>query len=338
MTDSGRIVAVIGATGAVGKEMICLLDERRFPVAELRPLASARSLGSSVRYCGQELPVLLLGPDSVEGVDLALFSAGAAVSREYAPRFVASGAVVVDNTSAFRTDPEVPLVVPEVNPEELAGHHGLISNPNCSTIQLLVVLAPLHRHARIRRAVVATYQAASGAGRQGMQELSEQSIQLLSGRGHAPPRVHARRLAFNCVPQIDIFLDDGSTREEWKMVEETARILKAPELGLSVTCVRVPVFCGHCEVVHLELEEALSPQEAREILQSSPGVVVMDDPVDGVYPTTIDAVGADPCFVGRIRSDPTVPNGLKLWIVADNLRKGAALNAVQIAELLLGYG
>jgi len=334
MSQRTSTVAVVGATGAVGEEMIQLLAERQFPVRKLLPLASARSLGRTVSFGGEELPVEILGRDSFAGVDLALFSAGAAVSREYAPLAVEAGAVVVDNSSAWRYEPEVPLVIPEVNPGKVAEHRGIIATPNCSTIQLLVVLAPLHRRAGIRRMVVDTYQAASGAGRRGMDELAEASIQLLSGKVPAAPKVHPRRLAFNCIPQVDRFLEDGSTREEWKMVAETAKILDDPTVAVSATCVRVPVFSGHSEAVSLELATPLSPEEAREILKQAPGVVVLDDPTHGVYPTTIEAAGNDPCFVGRIRRDPTVPQGLKLWIVADNVRKGAALNAVQIAELL----
>ncbi len=334
MKTSDLTVAVVGATGVVGQEMISILEERDFPVARLLPLASQRSLGHSVEFRGRELPVEVLTPDSFAGVDLALFSAGAERSREFAPLAVAAGAVVVDNSSAFRQDRAIPLVVPEVNPEDLRGHAGLIANPNCSTIQLVVALAPIHRAVGIRRAVVATYQSASGAGRRGMDELSRQSIDLLAGRVPPRPTVHPKRLAFNCVPQIDSFLADGATREERKMVDETARILD-PAIGVSVTCVRVPVFGGHSEAVHLELAAELSPEAARDLLARSPGVVLLDDPEVGVYPTTIEAVGTDPCFVGRVRRDPTVPHGLQLWIVADNVRKGAALNAVQIAELLL---
>lgn len=335
MNKQNPTVAVVGATGAVGSEMISLLAEREFPLGKLVPIASSRSLGRNVGFRGRELPVEVLGPGAFVGVDLALFSAGAATSREWAPRAVLSGAVVVDNSSAFRTDPNVPLVVPEVNLDALRGHQGLIANPNCSTIQLVVVLAPLLAAAGLRRVVVATYQAASGAGRKGMDELSKTSVELLGGRPPSEPVVHARRLAFNCVPQVDVFLDDGSTREEWKMVYETARILGQPELPVAVTCVRVPVFSGHSEAVFVELESALEPDAARDLLAVAPGVVVMDDSAAGLYPTTIEANGADPCFVGRIRKDATVRHGLSLWIVADNLRKGAALNAVQIAEELL---
>ena len=335
MKKQDLTVAVVGATGAVGSEMIALLAERDFPVGRLVPLASGRSLGRDVQLRGRSVPVEVLGPGAFDKVDLALFSAGAGVSREWAPQAVQAGAVVVDNSSAFRTDLEVPLVVPEVNAEALSGHRGLIANPNCSTIQLVVVLAPLLRAVGLRRVVVATYQAASGAGRRGMDELSKTSIELLGGRTPSEPVVHPRRLAFNCVPQIDVFLEDGATREEWKMVYETARILGRDDLGLAVTCVRVPVFSGHSEAVFIELAGELSPELARDLLAAAPGVVVIDDPAAGLYPTTIEANGADPCFVGRIRRDPSVEHGLSLWIVADNLRKGAALNAVQIAEELL---
>ncbi len=333
MAGRDLTVAVVGATGAVGREMISVLEERRFPVGELVPLASARSLGEAVEFHGEEIPIRVLDKGSFKGVDLALFSAGGGVSREFAPRAVNSGAVVVDNSSAFRMDPNVPLVIPEVNPGALEGHRGLVANPNCSTIQMLVALAPIHRKVGISRIVVSTYQAASGAGHKGMDELSNQSIALLSGKVPDEPKVHARRLAFNCVPQVDVFLDDGYTREEQKMVQETHKILD-PKIQVAATCVRVPVFCGHSEAINVELVNPLSPDEARELLKQSPGVAVLDDPSVGIYPTTEDAAGADATFVGRIRRDPTVPNGLAMWVVADNLRKGAALNAVQIAELL----
>jgi len=324
----------VGATGAVGRQMVALLETRRFPVASLRLLATARSAGRTLPFAGEDLPVEALGPGSFAGVDLALFSAGASTARDHAPRAVAAGAVVVDNSSAFRTDESVPLVVPEVNPGALATHAGLIANPNCSTIQLVVVLAPLHASAGLRRVVVATYQSASGAGQRGTDELLRGTRAVLAGE-EAPARVHARPLAFDCVPQIDVFLDDGSSREEWKMVFETRRILGLPELGVLATCVRVPVVCGHAEVVTAELEHELAPDAARELLRAAPGVQVLDDPAAGAYPTPRQAAGSDPCWVGRLRRDPSVPHGLALWIVADNLRKGAALNAVQIAEALL---
>jgi len=325
-------VAVVGATGAVGRKMVELLEARAFPVASLRLLASPRSAGTTLPFSGEDLRVEALGPRSFDGIELALFSAGAAASREHAPRAVAAGAVVVDNSSAWRTDESVPLVVPEVNPGALAGHDGLIANPNCSTIQLVVVLRPLHEAAGLRRVVVSTYQSAAGAGQKGTDELLAGTRAALAGEP-VPAEVHARPLAFDCVPQIDVMLDDGSSREEWKMVFETRRILGLPDLRVLATCVRVPVACGHAEAVSVELERDLPPEAARELLSGAPGVRVVDLPD---YPTPRATADTDPCWVGRLRRDPSVPHGLALWVVADNLRKGAALNAVQIAEGLAG--
>lgn len=329
-------VAVVGATGAVGAEMIKVLEERDFPVERLVPLASEKSLGQEVSFRGRELPVLVLGRDSFAGVDIALFSAGGEVSQAFAPIAAEAGAVVIDNTSAFRMEPDVPLVVPEVNPGDIAQYRNrrIIANPNCSTIQLVVALAPLHRIARITRIVVATYQSVSGAGTEAMEELSQQSVALFSQRDWKA-EVFPHRIAFNCIPHIDRFLEDGSTKEEWKMVGETKKIMGDPSIRVAATAVRVPVFCGHSEAVHVEFEEPISPDDAREALAGAPGVEVVDDPALCRYPMAIDAVGRDAVYVGRIRRDDTVEHGLALWIVADNLRKGAALNAVQIAEILV---
>ncbi len=334
---AGLRVAVVGATGAVGREMLRCLYRRSFPVAEVVALASSRGAGGAVSFGDDSVPVRLLGPDSFRGVDLALFSAGGDVSREYAPRAVAAGAVVVDNSSAWRMDPEVPLIVPEVNAAALAGHSGIVANPNCSTIQLVVALAPLHTRAGLRRVVVSTYQSASGAGQRAVDELLAQTSAALDPeRPPLPPDIHPKTLAFNCVPQVDAFLDDGVTKEERKMVLETRKILGVPSLRVHATCVRVPVDRGHSESVNVEMERALSPEEARSILDDAPGVEVLDDPGSGVYPTPLETAGTDAIYVGRIRRDDTVEHGLAFWVVADNLLKGAALNSVQIAEALLG--
>lgn len=332
---SGLRVAVVGATGAVGRQMLRCLYRRSFPVAEVVALASSRSAGAEVSFGDEVVKVRALGPDSFRGVDLALFSAGADVSREQAPQAVAAGAVVVDNSSAWRLAPDVPLVVPEVNAAALAGHAGIVANPNCSTIQLVVALAPLHHRAGLRRVVVSTYQSASGAGQRAVDELLSQTAAAIDPERHPmPPDVHPKTLAFNCVPQVDAFLGDGATKEERKMVLESRKILGAPSLPLHATCVRVPVERGHCESVNVELERALSPDEARAVLAQAPGVEVLDDPGSGVYPTPLETAGTDATYVGRIRRDDSVEHGLAFWVVADNLLKGAALNSVQIAEAL----
>ncbi|MEO8324496.1 MAG: aspartate-semialdehyde dehydrogenase, partial [Nitrospirota bacterium] len=330
---SAYTVAVVGATGAVGTEMIQVLEERDFPVGELIPLASARSEGNEVTFRGQTLLVKVLEPNSFEGVDVALFSAGAGVSKEYGPIAVRAGAVVVDNSSAWRMDPKVPLVVPEVNVHALSGHQGLIANPNCSTIQMVVALKPLHDAARIKRIIVTTLQSVSGTGKDAMEELVEQSRQLLSF-GEAKVAVYPHQIAFNCLPHIDDFLPNGYTKEEMKMVNETRKILGESSLPITATTVRVPVFICHAESVNIETEQKLSANDARAILAAAPGIQVYDDPGRNLYPLPIDVVGTDAVFVGRVREDESVPNGLNVWIVADNLRKGAALNAVQIAEEL----
>lgn len=330
-------VAVAGATGAVGREMLRILQERAFPAEELILLASPRSAGRTLPFGDAELPVGALAENSFDGVDLALFSCGASRSRQFAPAAVRAGAVVVDNSSAFRMEDAVPLVVPEVNPDAADAHRGIIANPNCSTIQLVVALKPLHDAARVRRVVVSTYQAVSGAGGAAMEEMRAQVA--ARARGESPPvRAMPHEIAFNCLPHIDVFLEGGHTKEERKMVEETRKILGAPDLAVSATCVRVPVFNAHSESVNVEFEEDISPAEARALLARAPGVEVVDDAEALAYPMPRDADGKDAVFVGRIRRDDSRANALNLWVVADNLRKGAALNAVQIAEALLAKG
>lgn len=331
---SAYTVAVVGATGAVGTEMLSILEERKFPVEEIRPLASSRSAGGDVSFRGEDVTVKLLTRDSFQGIDIALFSAGASVSKEYAPVAAKAGAVVIDNSSAWRMDPQVPLVVPEVNPHDLETHQGIVANPNCSTMQMVVVLKPLHDHATITRVVVSTYQSVSGTGKEAMDELAEQCRQLLSF-GDVKSKVYPHQIAFNCLPHIDEFESSGYTREEMKMVNETRKILGDRSIGVSATTVRVPVFVGHAESVNVETKKKLSAEETRAILSTAPGVQLYDDPSRGLYPLQIHSVGTDAVFVGRIREDETIPNGLNLWVVADNLRKGAALNAVQIAEELV---
>ncbi len=327
-------VAVVGATGAVGAEMIEILEERKFPVGVLQPLASYRSAGGRVTFHDQELVVRELTKDSFEGVDIALFSAGADISREYAPIAAKAGAVVIDNSSAWRMGKDVPLVVPEVNPADIAKHKGIIANPNCSTVQMVIALKPLHDRARIRRIVVTTFQSVSGTGKEAMDELLEQSQDLLSFKEPAP-NVYPYQIAFNCLPHIDDFLPSGYTKEEMKLLNETRKIMGDDSIRVTATTVRVPVYVGHSESVNIETEKKLTANEARAILSEAPGVLLYDDPVHKVYPMPIDVAGKDEVFVGRIREDESIPNGLNLWIVADNLRKGAALNAIQIAEELI---
>ena len=329
-------VAIVGATGAVGEQMREVLDERQFPVGELRLLASERSVGQFLPFQNRQLPVEVLKANSFTGIDLGLFSAGGSVSTEFAPLAVAAGAVVVDNTSVFRMEPDIPLVVPEVNAKEIVNYktRGIIANPNCSTIQLVVALKPLHDAARIKRVVVSTYQSVSGAGRKAMEELSQQVAALFNGKEIEKAKF-PHQIAFNCIPHIDAFMDGGYTKEEWKMIEETRKILGEPNLAITATTVRVPVFCSHSESVNVETYVKLSANEARRILREAPGVIVADEPENNVYPMAIDAAGKDATYVGRIREDKSVANGLNLWVVSDNLRKGAALNAVQIAEILI---
>lgn len=329
-------VAVVGATGAVGEQMREVLEEREFPVGELRLLASERSAGQFLPFKGKEIRVDVLAEDSFAGIDIALFSAGGSVSAKFAPLAVRSGAVVVDNTAYFRMEPDIPLVVPEVNAKEIAHYRnrGIVANPNCSTIQMVVALKPIHDAARIKRIVVSTYQSVSGAGRKAMEELTQQVTALYNGR-ELEMEKFPHQIAFNCIPHIDSFVDGGYTKEEMKMIDETRKILAEPTLRATATTVRVPVFCSHSESVNVETEKKLSAAEARAILREAPGVIVADDPANNVYPMAIDAIGQDATYVGRIREDDSVANGLNLWIVADNLRKGAALNAVQIAEILI---
>lgn len=328
------VVAVAGATGAVGAEMLLVLEQRGFPADRVVALASSRSAGRALPFAGGEIVVEEMTPTSFEGVDIALFSAGASVSVEMAPHAVAAGCVVIDNSSAFRMDPDVPLVVPEVNAGDALAHSGIIANPNCSTIQMVVALQPLHALETIKRVIVSTYQAASGAGQAAMDELYVQTGEFLGGQALSVDQF-AHRIAFNCIPQIDVFLDDGSTKEEWKMVVETRKIMNAPEMAIHATCVRVPVLRCHSEAISIEFDGPVSLSEARTALENAPGVVVVDDPAKGAYPMPAMLEGTDDTYVGRLRVDPTVEHGLSLWVVADQLRKGAALNAVQIAELLL---
>ena len=330
-------VAIAGATGAVGREMLRILEERKFPAEEVVLLASARSAGRKIPFRGSELSVSRLREGAFEGVNLALFSCGASRSLEFAPAAVKAGAVVVDNSSAFRMDDAVPLVVPEVNPDAVDAHHGVIANPNCSTIQMAVALKPLHDAARVRRIVVSTYQAVSGAGQAAVDEMRAQVDARARGEAVAPRKM-PHEIAFNCLPHIDVFLEGGHTKEERKMEEETRKILDAPRLAVSATCVRVPVFNAHSESVNVEFEAPLSPEEARALLARAPGVAVVDDVESSAYPMPRDADGKDAVFVGRIRRDDSRENALNLWVVADNLRKGAALNAVQIAESLVEKG
>jgi aspartate-semialdehyde dehydrogenase len=329
-------VAVVGATGAVGREILKTLYERNFPVLEVAALASGRSAGSQVSF-GEErvLTVKNLEKFDFTGWDIALFSPGAAVSKVHAPRAAAAGCVVIDNTSEFRMDPDVPLVVPEVNPEAIArfGKKNIIANPNCSTIQMVVALKPLHDRFKIKRVVVSTYQSVSGAGKEGMDELlANTKVHYVHDKN--PPQIFQKDIAFNVIPQIDMFMEDGSTKEEWKMAIETRKILD-PHIAVIATCVRVPVFIGHAEAVHVEFENAVTVNEARAALRAAPGVIVHDNRVDGGYITPAESQGEDAVYVSRIRKDATVPHGLAMWIVSDNLRKGAALNAVQIAEYLV---
>jgi len=329
-------VAVVGATGAVGEQMREVLEEREFPVGELRLLASERSAGQFLPFRQKQLRVQILKEDSFKDSDIALFSAGGSVSDNFAPIAVDSGAVVVDNTARFRMEPDVPLVVPEVNAKEIAAYktRGVIANPNCSTIQMVVALKPLHDAARIKRVIVSTYQSVSGAGRKAMEELSQQVSALYNGK-ELEMKKFPHQIAFNCIPHIDAFVDGGYTKEELKMINETRKILGEPSLRVTATTVRVPVFCGHSESINIETEKKLTAADVRAILREAPGIVVADEPENNVYPTPIDATGKDAIYVGRIREDDSVPNGINLWVVADNLRKGAALNAVQIAEILI---
>ena len=332
----GYRVAVVGATGNVGREMLNVLAEREFPIEELAAVASSRSTGDEIEFgeTGQMLKVRNVDHFDFAGWDIGLFAAGSDVSKVHAPRAAAAGCVVIDNSSLYRMDPDVPLIVPEVNPDAIDGYKAkmIIANPNCSTAQMVVALKPLHDAAKIKRVVVATYQSVSGAGKQGMDELFEQSRNIFVGDSSEPVKF-TKQIAFNVIPHIDSFLDDGSTKEEWKMVVETKKILD-PKIKITATCVRVPVFVGHSEAINLEFENELSAEQAQELLREAPGVMLIDKREDGGYVTPVECVGDGATFVSRVRDDSTVDNGLSLWCVSDNLRKGAALNAVQIAELL----
>ncbi len=328
-------VAVVGATGAVGNEMVATLEQRKFPINKLTLLASARSLGKTLTYKGEEIPIDELKEDTFNGFDIGFFSPGGAVSTKFAPIAAASGCVVIDNTSAFRMEPDVPLVVPEVNEHAVAQYKkkGIIANPNCSTIQMVVVLKPLHDAAKIKRVVVSTYQAVSGTGKKAIYELEQQVLAIYNNK-RVENKVYPWQIAFNILPHIDSFLESGYTKEEMKMVNETKKIMEDDSIKVTATTVRVPVFYGHSESVNIEFEKDLSPDNARKLLKKAPGVKVVDDPAKNKYPLAIHAAGKDDTFVGRIRRDESVPYGLNIWVVADNIRKGAALNAVQIAEVL----
>jgi aspartate-semialdehyde dehydrogenase len=324
-------VAIVGATGMVGQEFIKVLEQRKFPVSSIQLYASDRSAGKKLFVGHQEIEVKETSADSFQHVDIALFSAGAEISRHFSPIAAKAGALVVDNSAAFRMDPKVPLVVPEVNVEDIKWHKGIIANPNCSTIQMVVALYPLHKVNPIKRIVVSTYQSVSGTGLAAMEELTTQAKLILEGQ-NVVPHVYPHQIAFNLLPEIDVFLDSGYSKEEQKMLEETRKIMHADELAVSATCVRVPVFISHSEAVHIELTNPMSPDEARRILAEAPGVKVLDDPNVSLYPQPWLAAGTDEVYVGRIRTDVSQSSGLVMWIVSDNLRKGAALNAVQIAE------
>ncbi len=339
-------VGVVGATGLVGREMVRMLEKQNFPVANLRLFASQRSRGKTLKFKGKEIVVEELTPSAFKvsspgekpslqaRLDIALFSAGGSISKEYAPLAAQEGIFVIDNSSAWRMDPEVPLVVPEINSHTLSKDKKIIANPNCSTIQMVVVLAPLHRKARIKRIVVSTYQAVSGAGQKAVVELEEQVSAIASGK-KVKPMVFPHQIAYNCIPQIDVFLEDGYTKEEMKMVNETKKIIEDDSIAITATCVRVPVFRGHSEAVNIETERKITPEEARQILKKTEGVVVVDDISKLKYPLPTKAADSDEIFVGRIREDQSISNGLNMWIVSDNLLKGAALNAVQIGEELI---
>ncbi len=327
-------VAIVGATGLVGQEFIKILLQRNFPMNSINLFASDRSAGRKLVVNHQEIEVKETTPESFDGMDIALFSAGSEVSRHFSPIAAQSGTVVIDNSKAFRMEPSVPLVVPEVNPGDIKWHNRIIANPNCSTIQMVMALHPLHKVNPIKRIVVDTYQSVSGTGSAAIDELTTQAKQVLEGQ-NTIPHVYPHQIAFNVLPEIDVFLDDGYTKEEWKMMEETKKIMHADDIKISATCARVPVFVGHSESVHVEFSRPMFPDEAERILAQAPGVKILDDTAISLYPHPWSAAGTDEVFVGRIRRDTSHPNGLVLWIVADNLRKGAALNAVQIAEAMV---
>ena len=331
-------VAVVGATGAVGETMLSILAERRFPVGKVYPLASSRSAGKKVDFGGKQITVEDLATFDFSKVQIGLFSAGASISAEFAPKAAAAGCVVIDNTSQYRYDKDIPLVVPEVNPQAIADYtvRGIIANPNCSTIQMLVALKPIHDAVGIERINVCTYQAVSGTGKEAIEELARQSADLLNGKGEVACEVYPKQIAFNCLPHIDVFQDNGYTKEEMKIVWETRKIMGDESILVNPTAVRVPVFFGHSEAVHIETREKISAEAVRKLLEKAPGVKVLDDRKDGGYPTAVtEGANNDPTWVGRIREDISHPRGINLWVVADNVRKGAALNSVQIAEILI---
>lgn len=336
---ANRKVAVVGVTGAVGQEMLRILEERNFPVGELKPLASERSRGKRITFKGVEIPVEVLSRESFRGMDLALFSAGASISREFAPLAVEAGCLVVDNSSAFRYEDDIPLIVPEVNPHQIkeVKNRGIIANPNCTTIISIVPLKPLHDYGKIERIIASSYQATSGAGAQAMLELEEQVRDYAAGKP-LNSRVFPYQIAFNLIPQIDVFLENGYTKEEMKMVWETRKIMEAPQIRVTATCVRVPIFRAHSVSITIETERKITREKALELLSQAPGVQVLDDPSNRRYPMPLYVAGKDDCFVGRIREDISCERGLNLFVVGDQLRKGAALNAIQIAELLVSEG
>jgi len=328
------VVAVVGATGAVGNEMIAILEERKFPVEKLRLFASERSEGKTLQFEGSEIPVESLNEESFKGIDIALSSAGAERSKIWAPVSAKSGCVAIDNSSQWRMDPEVPLIVPEVNAHDIMRHKGIIANPNCSTIQMVVALKPIHDAAKIKRVVVTTFQSVSGTGKKAMDELLEQTKDILNFR-EIQKNVYPHQIAFNVLPHIDKFLENGYTKEEMKMVNETKKIMGDDSIKITATTVRVPVYRGHSESLNIETEKKLSANEVRSLLAKAPGIVVFDAPEKNIYPLPIDVTGKDPVYVGRIREDESIQSGINMWVVSDNLRKGAALNAVQIAEELI---
>ncbi|HLM09725.1 MAG TPA: aspartate-semialdehyde dehydrogenase [Thermoleophilaceae bacterium] len=328
-------VAVVGATGAVGSTMLNVLRERDFPASEVVPFASERSAGRKIRWNDRELKVSALSDESIQGFDVALFSAGSAVSAEWAPRFADAGAVVVDNSSQWRMHDDVPLVVSEVNPDALGGHRGIVANPNCTTMQTVVALGPILHRAGIERVIMSSYQAVSGTGQRAIEELHAQAEAVIDAKELPAPNVYPHQIAFNVVPQVETFKDgDDYTTEERKCMRETRKILGSEDIGVSATCARVPVFTGHAVSANVQTREPLSPEDCRDVLAGAPGLTVIDDPANGLYPTSLDAAGRDDILVGRIRRDPSHERCLNLWIVGNNLRKGAATNAVQVAELL----
>lgn len=338
-------VAIVGATGMVGQSLVQVLQERNFPVGDLKLLASSRSANLKIEVMGREYTVEEARPEAFDGIDVAFFSAGEAISKELGPEAARRGAVVIDNSNAFRMDEGMPLVVPEVNADALANHQGIIANPNCSTIQLVVALQPLQAAAGLKRVVVSSYQSVSGAGKEAVDELANQSRAILEGKDDFPreriPHANAKvqhQIAFNMVPQIDVFVEDGYCKEEMKIIRETRKIMGLPDLKITATTVRVPVLNGHSESVNVEFENALSPEEARDILKNAPGIVVVDDPAELSYPMPAPLDGRDEVFVGRIRVDRSVAHGINMWVVADNIRKGAATNSIQIAEALIARG